>query len=70
MKHLFISFKHTNYQDAIAYLHKKHVGNIRLVNFDVNSQETIIEADVPLAFVKTLIENERGIKGTLKNVNL
>lgn len=45
--HVFISFKTKRYQEAISYLESRRVSNIRLVEFDYNSKETMIEADVP-----------------------
>lgn len=46
--HVFISFKTKRYQKAISYLESRRVSNIRLVEFDCNSKETIVEADVPV----------------------
>lgn len=66
MQHLFISFKSIAYQDAVAYLLKKRVGNIRLVGFDVNTNETTIEADIPDGVIKTLCKNENAAKTALK----
>lgn len=66
MQHLFISFKSIAYQDAVAYLRKKRVGNIRLVGFDVNTNETTIEADIPDGVIKTLCKNENAAKTALK----
>lgn len=45
--HVFISFKTERYQEAISYLESRRVSNIRLVEFDYNSKETMVEADVP-----------------------
>lgn len=45
--HVFISFKTKRYQEAISYLESRRVSNIRLVEFDYNSKETMVEADVP-----------------------
>ena len=45
--HVFISFKTKHFNDAIPYLECKQVTNIRLVEHDLNSMETMIEADVP-----------------------
>lgn len=66
MQHLFVSFKNITYQDAVAYLRKKQVGNIRLVGFDVNTNETTIEADIPNRVIKTLYKNENSVKTVLK----
>lgn len=66
MQHLFISFKSIAYQDAVAYLRKKRVGNIRFVGFDVNTNETTIEADIPDGVIKTLCKNENAAKTALK----
>lgn len=66
MQHLFVSFKNITYQDAVAYLRKKQVGNIRLVGFDVNTNETTIEADIPNRVIKTLSKNENTVKTVLK----
>ena len=45
--HAFISFKTKNFKDAISYLESKQISNIRLVEHNLNSMETMIEADVP-----------------------
>ena len=45
--HVFISFKTKNFKDAISYLESKKISNIRLVEHNLNSMETMIEADVP-----------------------
>lgn len=66
MQHLFVSFKNITYQDAVAYLRKKQVGNIRLVGFDVNTNETTIEADIPNRVIKTLCKKESTVKTVLK----
>lgn len=66
MQHLFVSFKNITYQDAVAYLRKKQVGNIRLVGFDVNTNETTIEADIPNRVIKTLYKKENTVKTVLK----
>ena len=45
--HAFISFKTKNFKNAISYLESKQISNIRLVEHNLNSMETMIEADVP-----------------------
>ena len=55
--HAFISFKTKNFKDAISYLESKQISNIRLVEHNPNSMETMIEADVPNYLLKGGILN-------------
>lgn len=66
MQHLFVSFKNITYQDAVAYLRKKQVSNIRLVGVDINTNETTIEADIPNGVIKTLCKSNNTVKTGLK----
>ena len=55
--HAFISFKTKNFKNAISYLGSKQISNIRLVEHNLNSMQTMIEADVPNYLLKGGILN-------------